>query len=88
MRIDALNKIGHVYGANGRLKVNHTAKTSSSDKVEISTFGKDLQVARQAVSNAPDVREDKVAEYKSRIQAGTYDVSSESFADKMLEEYR
>ncbi|MDY5577985.1 MAG: flagellar biosynthesis anti-sigma factor FlgM [Lachnospiraceae bacterium] len=88
MRIDALNKIGQVYGANGRLKVNHTAKTSSSDKVEISTFGKDLQVARQAVSNAPDVREDKVAEYKSRIQAGTYDVSSESFADKMLEEYR
>ena len=68
--------------------MNHTAKTSSSDKVEISTFGKDLQVARQAVSNAPDVREDKVAEYKSRIQAGTYDVSSESFADKMLEEYR
>lgn len=87
MRIDALNQIGQVYGANGNRKVNYASKVSGSDKVEISSFGKDLQIAKKAVANASDIREDKVAEYKRRIADGTYKVSSEDFADRMLAKY-
>lgn len=87
MRIDALNQVGQIYDAKANRKVNHASKAADSDKVEISSFGKDLQIAKQAVAGASDIREDKVAEYKKRIADGTYYVSAEAFADKILAEY-
>ncbi|MFG6327199.1 MAG: flagellar biosynthesis anti-sigma factor FlgM [Lachnospiraceae bacterium] len=87
MRIDAYNAISQTYGAKGKYKAGAAAKTSSADKVEISDFGRELQVAKQAVAAAPDVREDRVSELKSRIQNGTYSVSGESFAEKLLAKY-
>lgn len=87
MRIDAYNAISQTYGAKGKYKTGAAAKTSSTDKVEISDFGRELQVAKQAVAAAPDVREDRVSELKSRIQNGTYNVSGESFAEKLLAKY-
>lgn len=84
MRIDAFNQISRVYGANGSRKTEYTSKTSKSDKVEISSFGKDLQIAKHALESTPDVREDRVAEYRRRIASGDYNVSSEAFAEKIL----
>ncbi len=85
MRIEAYSQIQQVYGTG---KVNKTAKTqksnSISDTVKISSIGKDIQVAKQAVKEAPDVREDVTAPLKKAIQNGTYDVSGEDFADKLL----
>ena len=40
--------------------------------------------ARTAVSKASDVREDKIADIKARMAAGTYNISSEAVADKIL----
>ena len=88
MRIDAYNQISQVYGVNGKYKNNRVSKTSATDKLEISSFGKELQIAKQALKDAPDVREDKVASVKSRLQDGTYEVSGEKFADKLLGLYR
>lgn len=87
MRIDALKQISQLYGANGNRKVNQASKISDSDKVEISSFGKDLQTAKQAVAGASDIREEKVAEYRKRIAEGTYHVPAEDFADRMLAKY-
>ena len=87
MRIDAYNAISQTYGAKGKYKVGAAAKTGSTDKVEISNFGRELQVAKQAVAAVPDVREDRVSELKNRIQNGTYSVSGESFAEKLLAKY-
>ncbi len=87
MRIDALNQVGQIYDAKGNRKVNRASKAADSDKVEISSFGKDLQIAKQAVAGASDIREEKVAEYRKRIANGTYNVSAEAFADKILAEY-
>ncbi|MBE5859784.1 MAG: flagellar biosynthesis anti-sigma factor FlgM [Butyrivibrio sp.] len=85
MRIEAYSQVQQIYGTS---KVNKTAKTqkttSVSDNLQISSIGKDIQVAKQAVKDAPDVREDVVAPIKSAIQNGTYDVSGEDFADKLL----
>lgn len=87
MRIDALNQVGQIYDAKGNRKVNCKAKSADSDKVEISSFGKDLQIAKQAVASSSDIREEKIAEYKRRIANGTYNVSAEAFADKILAGY-
>ena len=87
MRIDAYNQISQINGVNGKIKTQATAKTTKSDKVEISSFGRELQVAKQAVKDAPDVREDLVAKFKKEIENGTYDVAGEDFADKLMEKF-
>lgn len=87
MRIDAYNQVNQIYKTNNKVKTQKTSKTSKRDKVELSSFGKAYQVAKQAVDNAPDVREDKIADIKARIDNGTYDVSAESFADKILSKF-
>ena len=88
MRVDAYNQISQIYGANGKTKTNSVSKTSSMDKVEISSFGKDLQVAKQAIANAPDIRDNKVTELKSQINNEKYEVSVEDFAAKILADYK
>lgn len=87
MRIDAYNKISQVYGVNGKVKTGSAAKINRYDEVNISSFGKELQIAKQAVSSCADVREDKVMELKSKIDNGTYEVTADSFADKLLAKY-
>jgi negative regulator of flagellin synthesis FlgM len=57
------------------------------DQVSISQAGRDYQVAKTAVSQASDIREDKVAQLKSMIDAGTYSVEPGDFASKLLEKY-
>ncbi|MDO5381213.1 MAG: flagellar biosynthesis anti-sigma factor FlgM [Eubacteriales bacterium] len=85
MRIDAYNAVSQIYQANSVSKVKSTAKTSSaSDKFEISDTAKTYQTAKSAVNAASDVRMDKVNDIKARMAAGTYNVSSEDVADKIL----
>ena len=87
MRIDAYNQISQIYQTNKKHTVNKTSQVYGSDKVEISQFGKDYQIAKQAVAQASDVRADKVADIKARIDAGTYSVSNDDFAAKLAEKY-
>ena len=49
--------------------------------------GKDIQWAKKAVAESSDVREDVVAPIKARIQSGTYEVSADSFADKLIQKF-
>lgn len=88
MRIEAYNMVSQVYQANKPKQVSQAQKTSKMDQVQISSFGKDLQTAKQAVKNAPDVRENVTAPLKSSIENGTYNVSGEDFASKLLAKYQ
>lgn len=86
MRIDALSQIQQVYGTQPKRRTNSVSNTSyGRDAVEISNIGKSFQIAKDAVKGAPDIREDKVAALKQQIASGTYDVSGESFAEKLME---
>lgn len=87
MRIDAYNQINSIYDTKQKAKTQAAKKITSRDEVYISSTGRDYQVARQAVLAAPDIREDKVNQIRSRIEAGTYQVSSESFAAKLIAKY-
>ena len=53
--------------------------------LEISDFGKEYHVAKQAIRNVPDVREDKVQEIKKQLADGTYNISIEDVAGKLAE---
>lgn len=84
MRIDAVNRVSQLYQANSTKKVAKTNSTEKYDSVQISQMGKDYQVAKAAVAASPDVRTDLVNDIRARIQNGTYDVSMEMLADKLM----
>ena len=55
------------------------------DTCEISKEAMELyEFAKQAVDSAPDIREDKVEDIKNRLDNGTYDVSVEALANKII----
>lgn len=89
MRIDAYNQVAKVYGASSYAKTQ--AKTQNADgqrdQISISQAGRDYQVAKNAVSEASDIREDKVSQLKERIESGTYSVDAGAFAGKLLEKF-
>ncbi len=84
MRIDAINRVSQLYQANSTKRVAKAGSVEKFDSVQISQMGKDYQVAKAAVAATPDVRTDLVNDIKQRMQDGTYDVSMEMLADKLL----
>lgn len=87
MRIDAYNVVNQVYQTNTQAKKGATDKKVSSDKLEISQTGKDIAVAKKAIAETPDVREDTVETIKKQMAEGTYSVSMEDVADKMIDSF-
>ena len=89
MRIDAYNQIAQLYNVQKTSNAQKTNKASSmgSDQLSISQAGYSYQVAKSAVTEASDVREDKVAKLKSMIDSGEYKVNADDFASKLLEKY-
>ncbi len=87
MRIGALTQVQQVYGAQKKNSVQKKDGASFRDQVQISSMGKDFQTAKTAVANSPDIREELTASLKERIKNGTYEVSGEDFADKLLKAY-
>lgn len=87
MRIEAYNQVNQIYQSQKINKTDKTGKTSRMDQVQISSFGKDIQTVKQAVKDAPDIREDVVTPLKAKIDAGTYSVDGDDFASKLLEKY-
>lgn len=87
MRIEAYTQVQQLYNTKKTSRPQTTARTGATDKLQISSFGKDIQTAKAAVSGSSDIREDVVAPIKARVQSGTYEVSNESFADKLFAKY-
>ena len=88
MRIDVYNQVAQLYGVQSNYKTQKTSSVSApKDQVSISQAGCDYQVAKSVVSQASDIREDKVAQLKSMIDSGNYSVEPGDFASKLLEKY-
>lgn len=85
MRIESYSKVQPIYDTKKNSKVNQVKVNNALDQVDISDMGKSVQIAKQAIGNASDVREELVSSIKERMQSGTYEVSSESFADKLMQ---
>lgn len=87
MRIEAYNAVNQIYSAKKPQQVNKANKSRSYDQVQISSLGKDLQVAKQAVKEASDIRKEVTEPLKASINAGTYSVSEDDFASKLLAKF-
>src|SRR6185437_6438761 len=88
----------HVHSAKSGLKVSKSeqgaeskqAASTSVDgdaKPEISAKGRELAHAKHVATNAPDIREEKIAKLKEMINAGKYKVDAHAVADRMVDEH-
>lgn len=87
MRIGSYNMISQIYGSSNSKKsttANTAGGASFMDKVSFSSMGKDMQIAKNALAGVPNTRENLVNDIKARMDNGTYEVSSEDFASKLM----
>lgn len=54
---------------------------------QISEKAKQMAAAKTAAAQAPDVREDRVAELKKKIASGSYKVDANAIADRMVDDH-
>ena len=71
------------YEANSESRT--VTKGSDSSSADISSRARDMSKAKQLATDAPDVREAKIADLKERIQNKTYTVSANEIADKLVD---
>jgi negative regulator of flagellin synthesis FlgM len=76
------NSIAKAAANTSAINKNYGVELSDKAKTRASEQKKAFDIAK----NTPDVREDRVAEIKAKIQAGTYEVDSGKIADGMLRE--
>lgn len=88
MRIEMISKVAATYKTDKvTTKRNVYSKASVRDQLSISQTGYDYQIAKQAVAEASDIREDKVSQLKQQIASNNYSVDTGDFASKLLEQY-
>ena len=56
----------------------------NADRVELSVRGLQIRNLDQLIRSTPDIREGRVEEVRSMIQAGTYNVRGEQIAEKII----
>lgn len=89
MRVEAYNQVAQLYKTNKTSASRSVGKTGvGRDEVQISSFGRDYQIAKKAVAEVSDIREDKVAEMKTKYQSNDYQVDTGDFAGRLLEKYK
>lgn len=83
-----VKEVGETNRAEGVENTAATAKSGQVSKqdviVDISESSRDLQLAKDAVAAAPDVRAEKVAALKNAVDTGQYTVDAGKLAEKMI----
>lgn len=87
MRIEAYSQINQRYSSEKASTIKQNTPSGKNDKFEISQQARDYQVAKKVVADSTDIREDLVEKIKSQVKAGTYQVSADDFASKVIESY-
>ncbi|MFW5736837.1 MAG: flagellar biosynthesis anti-sigma factor FlgM [Halanaerobium sp.] len=68
-----------------QLQQNQTDKSGTkNDSTQISAKAKEIMNARNELKEMPQIREEKVAALKEKVQAGNYQVDSKKLAAKIL----
>jgi negative regulator of flagellin synthesis FlgM len=84
MKINSVSSIYSIYDTKPAVSRKKTTDTASADSYKVSSEGKDYNNIYKAVMQSSDIREDKVNSISQQIADGTYSVSAESLADKIL----
>ena len=81
-----VNKAMQIYNNKTTEKLDHTKSVEApKDELQLSNRAKEYQIAMKAFKNLPEVREDLVNDLKNQIKQGSYNVTGEEIADKIIE---
>ncbi|MDR3711140.1 MAG: flagellar biosynthesis anti-sigma factor FlgM [Capsulimonadaceae bacterium] len=84
---NAASRINSVSGAHAPAAAQSGADESPMSSAATATFSaraQEISRAKAAVNAAPDTRDDLVSSIKDRVDAGTYNPSSDDIAEMML----
>jgi len=68
-------------------KIEDKNQSQQDTIVNLSTALKETQTAREVIASEPEMREDKVAELKKRIESGNYTIDNKDVADKIVDAF-
>jgi negative regulator of flagellin synthesis FlgM len=85
-------KVTHAQQAKNGEKAAEASKSanvaaSGDANADISAKGKEFAKAKAVASEAPDVREEKIAALKARIAEGRYKIDADAIADRMVDDH-
>ncbi|WP_317367271.1 flagellar biosynthesis anti-sigma factor FlgM [uncultured Tyzzerella sp.] len=84
MKITNLFNTTNVY-SKSKIKDKKLETTKkANDSFVVSDKARDFQTVLKAVSNTPDLREEKVNSIIKKMEQGNYNVSAEDIANKLL----
>ena len=78
MRIDSIAQAQQMFNLNKTTATTRTMPSNFSDKLQISMVGKDIQTAKNALANAPEIREDLVASINVSTKPLELDINSDN----------
>ena len=81
--VTGANKTQGVSTAEGK-STKEGSEIQPKDRVSLSNASRDIQLAKDAVSSAPDVRPEKVNPIKQKIAEGTYEINAEATAEGII----
>ena len=84
--ITGTNKTHGVNAAEGK-STKEGSEIQPKDRVSLSNASRDIQLAKDAVSSAPDIRSEIVNPIKQQIAEGTYKMNAEAAAEGIIGNY-
>ena len=67
------------------IKPEQSENGSRDAIVRLSQASKEVQLANKIISDTPEIRADKVAEIRDRIESGNYEIDHEKIASKLVD---
>ena len=77
-----MREVGNASQADGSQAADR--QKAAADKVTLSRDSRDMQIARDAVMNAPEIRAEKVEALRNEVREGRYVAPVEKVADKII----
>jgi negative regulator of flagellin synthesis FlgM len=68
-------------------KVERTDQSGQDTIVNLSPALKEAEAIKEIIESEPDIREEKVAELKARIDSGSYTIDHQAVADKLVDSF-
>ncbi len=85
--IDNRERAGGAGKAGDKAATASGAQAAASDRVELSGRSREMAKAAETLSATPDIRQQRVAEIRRRIDNQEYQVDAEKVAGKMIMDF-
>ena len=84
-QIQSILQLDRVSAPRKKAAPSETQSVKRSDSLVLSERAQELNFVKEQVLKSPDVRADKISELKNQIQEGSYQISSDDIAQKIIE---